>query len=259
MTINDGVKFIYANEYSDIYGVQMCTSIGSVSRMGNSENRSIITTKNALSNIFNFHGVKYDNPLQFDIIIYNTDGSWIDSYKERQLKKWLSKNKRYWLQVEQDDLSDIQFFCIATSTELIDVGAYSGAMKVTFEADAPWAWSGLRKKTYTCTSTLSANLFMELDFDEYCIYPIMQIKSLGTGTVKIQNTTTNETVEITNCVVNEQIIIENETDKITSSNSNIITRWNKRTMSLVEGKNNITLTGNFQLTMSYRLPIRVGA
>jgi hypothetical protein len=71
-------------------------------------------------------------------------------------------------------MSDTQFYCIGVSAELLDVGSCSGGMKITFEADAPWAWSGLRKKTYTTVNnTLSFNINSIVDFDDYILYPTL--------------------------------------------------------------------------------------
>jgi len=259
-SMNKGIRFIYGDTVSDEMGVSLASSIGSTSKGTNVESRSLITTKNASNNIFNFHGVKYDNPLQFDIIIYNIDGSWIDCNQERTLKKWLLKNKRQWFQLDQEDLSDIQFFVIAVSAELIDVGTFSGGMKIVFEADAPWAWSRLKKKSYTTVgNTLSFNLNSIVDFDEYIIYPTLVVSSLGKTNISIKNNTSNEEVIITSCILNEKIIIECSSDKMSSTNTNIITRWNKQNLGIIEGINNFTLTGNFKVEFQYRNPIRVGA
>lgn len=260
MTINDGSSLIFANQSSDEYGVGIASGFGSTSRTGNSENRNVITTQNIFNNQFNIHGVKYDSPLPFDLILYNLDETYINADKERTLKKWLFKNNYNWLQIDQPDLSNISYFCIATKIELLDFGTYTGALLVQFQADSPWAWSNLIKKTYTTVnSTLNVNLNMDFDFDEYLLYPTLQITSLADGNISITNSTTNESISITGCITNESIILECSNDKISSSGSNIISRWNKNTISMKEGLNQLVLTGNFKLVMSYRLPIRVGA
>jgi hypothetical protein len=260
MTINDGIRFVYANQMSDEFGVGIASSFGSTSRSGNSENRNMLTSKNNFSNHFNIHGITYDNPVVFDLIIYNLDNTYIDAEKERMLKKWLLKNNYNWLQIDQDNLGGIEYFCIGQTIDLIDVGTYSGGLRCQFLCDSPWAWSDLKKKIYTTVSnTLSFSLNTSLDFDEYLVSPTLQIKALGNGNIKIQNITTNETIEVLNCITNEQIIIECSSDKVSSTNTSIINRWNKNTISITEGKNDFLLTGNFAVTISYRLPIRVGA
>ena len=259
-SMNEAVRFILGNTSSDEYGVGLASSFGSTSRNINAESRSLITTKNAFNNIFNFHGVKYDSPLQFDIIIYNLDGTYIDCNQERSLKKWLLKNKREWFQVDQDDMSDCQFYCIGVSAELLDVGSYSGGMKITFEADSPWAWSGLRKKPYTTVNnTLSFTLNSIVDFDEYIIYPTLIFTCLGVTNISIKNNTTNEIVVINNCSLNEVITLSCSSDKIKSSTGrNLIADWNKVSLGITENTNSFTLAGNFKVEFQYRLPIRIG-
>lgn len=259
-SINSGIDFIYANETSEEHGVMLVSSVASTSRSGNIESRNIITTRNLLGEIFNFHGVSYDDPLVFDIILVKSDGTFMDNDKERELKKWLMKNKRHWLQIEQNDLADIQYYSIGTKAEIIDVGLNSTGLRVEFSCDTYHAWSNLKTKTYTSTSTLSFGFNSVVDFDEYIILPNLKITCLGSGTVSIKNNTTNETILITECTNGETIYLDCLTDKISSSTGNVIIgRWNKQTISIVENLNQLTLTGNFKLELSYRLPIRVGA
>jgi hypothetical protein len=261
MTINDSYEFIFNNESSQQYGIVMASAIGSTSRSGNIETRNIITSKNKFSNTFSIHDVTYDNPLQFDLIVYNEDETFIDADKERILKKWLMKNKYCWLQILQDDLSSVNYYCIASSCELIDVGVETGGMKITFQSDSPWAYSDLKTKQYVCNGTSNINLFLDLDFDEYCVLPNIKVSNLGNdNTISIKNNTTNELVEFYHCVLFETILLECQSDKISSSyNRQMIDNWNKNSLSLIQDSNSITLTGYFQLTLEYRIPIRVGA
>ena len=261
MTINDAIEFLYANESSSSYGVGMASSFGSTSRSGNSENRNIITSKNSFNNKFDLHGVTYDDALSLDIIIYNLDGTYIDSAKERSLKKWLLKNNYNWLQFDQPDLDNLQYHCIANSCEMLDVGSYSGGMKISFVCSEPWAFSELKKKTYTTVSgALNFSLNSVIDFDEYIIYPQIEINCLTSGTCSVKNNTTNETMTFTGCSIGETIMIDCASDKLkTSLGTVIIDRWNKNGVSLIEGNNSFTLTGGFKLIMQYRDPIRVGA
>lgn len=259
MTINDGIRFIYANQSSDEFGVQLCTSFDSTTRSSGEESRTLVTTKSPYSDIFNFHYASYTEPLVFDLIIYNTDNTWIDANKERTLKKWLLKDDRYWLQIDQDDLADIMYFATVSKAEMLNVGAYCGSMMVTFECDSYHAWSGLRKKTYTTVNgTLSFNFNSNVDFDNYILSPVLIITPTLDGNISIINETTGETLTINNCVTTEVLTIDCATDKPKSStNQLVIDRWNKNTISFKEGLNKMVLTGNFILELRYRLPIRV--
>jgi hypothetical protein len=259
MTINDGIVLTLDGKSSDEFNVGLASAFGSTSRSSSAENRNIVTTKNALGEIFNFHYANYDSPLTFDVILYNLDNTYIDAYKERELKKWLLKNKRCWLQVYQNDLVDIEYFVIATKAELLNVGTYSGCLMVEFQCDTYHAWSRLKQiKKSTVNNAITFNFNSVVDFDEYIIYPQLTIVSNANQTIQIKNNTTNETINITNCLVGETIYIDCRTDKIKSSNNTVmLDRWNKSTIGFIEGLNSISLTGNFSLTTQYRLPIRV--
>lgn len=258
-SINDSCKFILGNATSDEYGVSMAYTFGSTTRSGNVETRNIITSKNT-NGYFNLHKVDYDTPLTFDIIIYNTDGSYIDCVKERELKKWLLTNKRQWFQIDQDDQIDIAYYVIGKSANIIDVGAYSGGMLVTFECDTYHAWTSIKEKSYTSNGNLTFSYYGDYDFDDYIVYPQLTITSLANGDISISNTTTNETISIKECKTDEVITIDCNNDKIKSSTGEImLDRWNKRMIGLIEDVNSINLTGNFELTMQYRCPVRIGA
>ena len=254
------MRFLFGNKTSDEFDVFLASSLGSISRSNSAEVRSIVTTKNIFDNTFHFHRVNYDEPLRFDIIIANIDGTYIDNFKARELKKWLLTNKRQWFQVDQDDMSDIQFYCIATSAELIDIGSYTGGMLIEFLCSDPWAWTGIKKKTYqTSSGTLTFNFYNTTDFDEYILSPIFKITPTSNGSISVKNNTTNVTLTINNCVTTEVITIDNKTDKIVSTNGRVLLdSWNKRTIDFIDGVNSVTLTGNFKLDIEYRLPVRVG-
>jgi hypothetical protein len=90
-SINNGINFIYNNKSSEEFGVFLCSGFGSSSRASNVENRTISTSKNSLGTIFDFHGVTYDSPLSFDIIIVNQDEHTIDSVYYMMIGKNVSQ------------------------------------------------------------------------------------------------------------------------------------------------------------------------
>lgn len=256
-SITNGVRFMFGGETSDEHEVILCNTFNSTTRSPNIENRTLVTSKN-LSGAFNFHGIRYDEPLVFDFIIAKEDATYIDIEKERELKKWLLKNKRQWLQIDQDGLDDIVYYCIITKAEILNVGAYSGGMLLTAECDSYYAYSNLVCKSYMVSGALNFDINLDLDFDELSLYPLFIITPSANGDITIANNSTNQTVKIKNCVPAETIILENSSDKIKSSaNRLIIDSWNKETISLKDKLNTFTLTGNFKLELQYRLPIRV--
>lgn len=259
-SINDGVDIIYGNHNNAEFGVKLATAFSSTTRSGNVETREIITSYNPSNKTFGFHGIKYNSPNTFDLILYNEDGTFIDVDQERQLKKWLMTSKYNWLDVNQDSLNAISYYCIATQCTILDVGAYSGAMLVSFQTDSNSAWSNMNTKQYSVSGTQSFKLYMDTDYDDELILPTVTIIPTSNGNISIKNVTRNEEIIINNCVLGEVIILDSFSGKIsTTSNDLLIDRWNKRYLKLQDEYNNILLTGDFNLTIQYRQQIRVGA
>lgn len=259
-SINDGVDFIYNGISSKEYGIKLATSIGSITRSNNIEVRDIVISNNSTSKTFGFHGIKYTSPNTFDLIIYKEDGSFINEYEERQLKKWLMSSNMHWLYIDQDTLNNIEFYCIGTKAEMIDIGAYSGGMLISFQCDSTSAWSKQIRKSYTTVgSTLNIKLRIDTDYDDEIIKPTLIITPKSNGDISIQSITRNEIVTITDCSNDETIILDGLNGKVnTSGNGLLINRWNKQFLKLQDGVNSITLTGDFTFQIQYRQQIRIG-
>jgi hypothetical protein len=259
-SINNGVDFIYGGMGSEQFGVKLATSFGSFGRSSNTESRDIITSNNPSLKTFGFHGVKYTSPNSFDLIIYNEDGSLIDEYQERRLKKWLMSSKMNWLQIDQNTLYNISYYCIGTKFEILNIGAFSGAILISFQCDSTGAWSKANTKTYTTSNgTLSFRMVLDTDYDDEIIRPSLNIVTNSSGNIYIKNVTRNETISINDCESGEVIILDGNSYKInTTSSTLLLDRWSKNFLKLQDGYNDILLTGDFNLNISYRQQIRIG-
>lgn len=259
-SINSGVNFIYGGISSEQFAVKLATSIGSTNRSANVETREIVTSNTPSSKIFDFHGVKYISPNTFDLIIYNEDGSLITEYQERKLKKWLMSSKMQWLSIDQTSLSNIAYYCIGTKAELIDIGANSGGMLLSFQMDSTGAWTNINTKNYATTNgTLSFKLNIDTDYDDELVLPIATITATSDGDISIKNVTRNETMTITGCTNGEVIVIDSSSGKISTTSTTLLSnRWNKRYLKLQDEQNEILLTGNFTLKLKYRQQVRIG-
>lgn len=258
MTIKE-MRILFAGQTSDEYGL-FKGYIGSIEASSNDEDSELITTTNSFKDTWDFHYKKKSTPLQFSITLIKSDGTYFDSNEERAIKKWLVKENRDWLQIDQDDLSDVYFYCHLINPRKVNVGAETCGIEFQVVCDSGHAWSGLKKKPYTTSSgSLTFNFNSIVDFDDYILYPTLIITPNLNGLVKIKNNTTNQTIEISNCVTTEIITLECGTDKIKSSSGRaIVSDWNKNIISIYEGNNNFTMTGNFSMQIQYRLPIRIG-
>ena len=257
MTRN-GSRIIYANQSSDEFGV-FVGHIQTINEDTNDEETNIIQSKNRFKNTWDFHGLEQSAPLKFKMTLIKLDGTYIDSNDQRMLKKWLCKSNFNWLQVEQDDLNDINYFCIITNPRPVNVGVYTGGLEVDITCNSGIAWSEINKKSYTSNTTYTFNFNLITDYDDYILSPIATIKPTSDGNISIKNNTTNKTITINNCVTTETIIMDGNKDIIESSNNRVLLdSWNKQFLEIISGSNSITLTGNFTMILEYRLPIRIG-
>ena len=257
MTIKE-MRILFAGQTSDEYGL-FKGYIGSIETSSNDEDSELITTTNSFKDTWDFHYKRKSAPLQFPITLIKSDGTYFDANEERAIKKWLVKENREWLQIDQDDLSDILFYCHLINPRKVNVSAMTAGIEVTCVCDSGHAWSDLKKKKYTSVSNLNFNLNNVVDFDDYIIYPQLKIIVNSGTTISVKNNTTNETLSINGCVKNEIITIDCEKDKLKSSTNRVLlSSWNKQMLSIIEGSNSFTLTGGFSVDIMYRLPIRVG-
>jgi phage-related protein len=256
-TIN-GLNCIFANQSSEEFGVKM-GFIGSNNRDSNDEQWNLVQTKNVVQEIFNYHGKYSSEPLQFKLTFFNDDGSYIDADKQEDLKNWLIRDDFSWLVVDQEDLCDKEFRCTGLSVGLEDVGLRNAGLTVQMTCDCNHAWTGIRTKPYSSTTTASYQFINPAKFNKYIVYPQLTITPTSNGDITVKNNTTNRTMSILNCVTTETIYIDCRNEIIKSSNGrNLLDDFNKYFLELIQGNNSLTLTGAFTMKMEYRLPVRIG-
>lgn len=264
MTIQE-CNFIFNGISSEEYGIILCKFDNS-SSSSNDEETEITTAKTPSSDYFHFVNTDYSNPLKFTFTICKYDGTsngnFFDAYEQRSIKKWLCRTDAYhWLNIDQIDLNGLQYECIITFSEMVDIGGKNGGMKFNVQCSTPFAYSNGTIKTYTCSAnTLSFDFYYDSDFAEYdnALYPTVQITSNTIGTIKITNNTTGEIMQFTNCVVGEIITVTSDEIPSTTATSIIIDRWNYNSLYFIDGKNSITISGNCTLKLTYSCPRRVG-
>jgi hypothetical protein len=256
MTIQDS-NFIYAGQSSEEFSVIM-VDFDSPSAT-NDENSELILSTTPYRNTWSLHAVQKSEPLKFRITLCRTDGEYIDAYMERELKKWLCKGSFNWLSIDQTDLSDSNYFCVINNPQKVNVARMNGGMSFEVCCNSQNAWSNLRTKTYTSTTTNTFNFYNDSDYNNYELSPTFTIASNASQNIKIKNNTTNQEVIINNCLQNEVIILDSENEMISTTVSrNIIDDWNVVFTTMTNGTNTLTMTGNFTMRIEYRLPIRIG-
>lgn len=257
MTINE-MHFSYAGQSSKEFGVIMCNFDNS-SSSSNDESSNLITTKTPFKETWDYLYKEDAEPLKYNITVAKENGECITSADQRLLKKWLCKNKRNWLQIEQDDLLDVWYYCILINPTPINAGNETAGFQFEVICDCNHAWSHLFKKTYSTENGKSFNHFYISDYDDYILYPTLKISPLSNGNISITNLTTNTKVFIANCIKSEIITLDCKNDIFTSSENRVLLDyWNKGFLEFIDGNNKLVFEGSFKLDVSYRLPIRIG-
>jgi hypothetical protein len=255
-TIN-GLDFIFANQSSQEFGVKM-GFIGSNNRDTNDEQLNVIQTKNVVQEVFNYHGKYNSDPLKFKISVFDEGGNYIDADRQEDLKNWLIRDDFSWLIVDQDDLYDKQFRATAISAGLEDIGLRNAGLTVEFTCDCNHAWGVLQTKNYSSTTSSTVFFINNAKFNKYILCPQITISPNANGNISIKNNTTNKTMTFNNCLSTETIYVDCRNKMINStSGRNLLNDFNKIFLSFLQGSNSITLTGNFNFKVEYRLPVRI--
>lgn len=256
-TIN-GLNCVFANQSSEEFSVKM-GFIGGGGRDTNDEQFNVIQTKNVLQEVFNYHGKTNTEPLKFKITFFDANGEYLDADRQEDLKNWLIRDDFSWLIVDQDDLYDKQFRATAISAGMEDVGMRNAGLTIEFTCDCNHAWTGLRSKPYSSTTTSTYQFTNVAKYNNYILYPQLTITPKANGNISIKNNTTNKTMTINNCLSTETIYVDCKNGMIKStSGRNLLNDFNKTYLSFKQGNNSITLTGNFDVKMEYRFPVRIG-
>ena len=263
MTIKE-CKITYAGKSISEVG-SLVVDINGINTDSNDEESDIILSTTPYSNQWRNHGTEKSNPLSFSITVSLDNGDLIDAQTERKLKKMLIKNKFYWLNINQEDMTDIEYYCKFTNPQKVNAGKNSCGIQFTCTCNAGHAWSKERIHNFTSNSAMVAtvkNLTLDIDFDEYSVYPIFEVTMTGAGSFSVGNSATSEYTRIDNCTLNEIITIDCNNDiLISSTGRNVVNDFyldDVEFISLVEGLNTLSFKGLCTIKMKYRLPIRVG-
>lgn len=244
-----------SNDELDVYFVLFDSN----GRNSNEGKTTLIQSKTPFKESWDHHKSIPSEQLTFKIAVVNKDGSYIDANKQEVIKGWLDTGKLGWLQFNQEDLYNKYYYCIINNPEPIDVGMQNAGYGFNVTCDCNHAWSKLYTNSYSSTTSTTFSIINNVLVNEYTIEPYITVKSNNNGNISIKNNTTNVTLSINNCTSNEIINIDCKNNKQASSTGRILLdSWNKNYLKLIKGVNNVTLTGNFSMTLSYRLPVMVG-
>jgi hypothetical protein len=189
----------------------------------------------------------------------------------RQVLKWLtSLDTTSVLDVYYDGTEAVEWSAIGGWTEISTYKLANNrtvGIVATFEAVTPYAMSDL----YTVTKTITAannKITINIDTDDNKpVYPRVTIQANSTN-IKFVNTHTDffskstpyESIELTNNAIDEKIVVDGANKLITTTTTNrkFGDDFNWTWLALHDGKNEITVTGNCTVEISYREIRKIG-
>jgi hypothetical protein len=270
-------KIKYNNIFSDI-GLGILDIILDVAFdsdngvMSSHLNRSAVASESHDGRYKNTTRYKYDELFSPQFTIVKKDFSDFTQEEVRKVLKYLtSTDKPALLEVYYDGASNVvDWACIGgfVSIEMYKIAnSRTVGIVAQFEAITPWAMSDL----YTVTKTIASadnKITINIDTDDNKpVYPCVTIETNGNN-IKFINTHTDffnvsnsyNSLELTNNTIGEKIVVDGANKIITTTiaNRKFGDDFNWMWLALHDGKNEITVTGNCTVEISYREIRKVG-
>lgn len=212
---------------------------------------------------------KYDELFSPKFTIVKKDFSNFTQDEVRQVLKYLTHTDRpALLEVYYEDNDTVDFAAIGGWTEISTYKLANNrtvGIVATFEAVTPYAMSDILSFTKPANKTSFDQIPINTD-DNQPIYPRVTIKSRGTDIeftnkhTYLNSSQTYKSITLTNNTSDEEIVIDGANKIISSSHTKRIfgDDFNWKWLELFDGKNEITVEGNCEVTLEYRTAIKCG-
>lgn len=230
----------------------------------------------------NQYGTTYTSVIPIQFIILHNDGSLFTQAESRMINKWFTADTYKPLHFNTaDDTENITYYVICTS--IVDK-IYNGhnAKELTFECDSPFGYAPkIQYKIKTTNGSGSKKIMNTSDDGYYSPTLLIMTDEDYDGNVEIKNVTDNDSVMVINMqdipIVDGKKILNINCSlmQITDGNNKIVPAYklgweislnesepiqsmDKYWLRLVEGMNQIDITGNCELKLTCQFPRKVG-
>lgn len=262
-----GKSFSYNGHTSTEMGVIMVSFGSETSDFSNLGYNISKSSLNSHRSKVQSHSKSYSDVLTFTISLVKSNYQKFTTEEKRNVISWLTSPKTYRELEIVDEGNDnyhenITYYSICTGwQDMRPSPRMHYGLTFTFECNSPYGYGDLKTQSFISTSSTTLSVVVENDNLEDVIYPSFEILPRATAQIKIKNNTVagseNFTVQANN---NDRLYIDMERGIITdyaetfhySNGSNLL--WT----TLVNGRNNIVITGNCTGTMTWREPRKVG-
>lgn len=173
---------------------------------------------------YSLTSAKYDDCIQttFDICknpeIFNQDEMEITDEEYRQLIRWL--NRKEFLPFRMfDDKKESCFYNASFNVSKIKIREILYGIELTMETDKPFGYGQTQHLFLDCTDITKSHLLIDVSDEIGYTYPYVRIICEADGDLSIYNKSIESTTLIKNCKKGEEIILEGDTQIITSTYS----------------------------------------
>lgn len=256
--------FCYDGISCDEYGVFIAAYQGINVGAMDTVKTNLKTEKSRFSNEFKIVSQEYEEPLSFEIQVFNRDKSSISSEQERAIKKWLIQRGKYkWFTILDARYSDVWLKANIHSPKNIRVNDVIG-MSFQVSCSTPFVYSDLLEEEFVFNNaSRSCMIYVDNDEDSV-IYPDMEITMSSAGDLEIYNSldTNKNHFKITGLKAGEVVTINGSIPSMESTEdtrmNTVYNRFSKYWFSFSDGENEISVSNNCRIVFKYRETRRVG-
>lgn len=206
------------------------------------------------------YGARHDSVAEIKMTLLRFNGNNFTVESFRDVVRWLTGAKKSsWLNLYENDKLAYSFLGKFTDVQQYKIDAVTIGIVATFTANSPWAYSDVNEintaingdKLITIYNK-SDNLYSYVDLD-------ITFKNINGTTLSIYNKDTNETTQVEKLDIDETITIDHNKIIYSSKDNKVFgNTFNFSWPRLAPGINNFTVSGNGELYIKYRYPIKAG-
>lgn len=257
-------EFSFNGESSVMYGL-MIYDFGSANQ-GNVSfgNQASIVETRTNTRIQPLHfGVNYhQKPLEFKLVFGAEEP--LDRYELQNIAMWLTGHQQYqWLSIDQPDLEWVQFRCLITKLTPLMHGWLPVAFEANIVCDCPYAYGFPFEKQYAINGETEILFRNNSSVREYVKPSISFRPSSGTTKLSIVNQDDGDREFLLDGIPASTTAVEidnlNGIIQDIPGNLNLYDGFNLNFFRLVQGDNNLVVTGNGVLTISGRFLYNMSA
>lgn len=258
-------NFQYDNEYASDYQLMICffNEVSGVDITDSGSQLSNEQVKIVGTDEFLTINNNYSAPLSFVFQTCKMDNNCspieITPEEFSNINRWVNRKESHKFKIDKNGYEGI-YFLGRFNIKAIKINNIVYGVEFTFTSDYPYGFADQITQSYSGKEFMVYNHSDEIGY----LSPITIITCNEAGTLRITNDMDNEIFELTDCIANEVITIDNKNMVITSNNLNhkLYNCFNYNYIKLCntynERRNNFTSTLNINMEIKYSPVRKVG-